>query len=186
MNNPNQLLLSAAQNLKAAVASSDAPAAVDLPALLFVESELKLVLAQIQKIKSGAANRTIECVFELVASGQLDPAALISRLSALTPKSSRSADIRPPNDQKLTAPYKTPARYRDDKGHVWSGRGPKPAWLRVALAAGASLSQFSVDSDASGTASFDASADSNGGCSVQQPVEIFKGFNAGVLDDEKS
>ena len=28
------------------------------------------------------------------------------------------------------------AKYKDDQGHVWGGRGPRPAWFKAALAAG--------------------------------------------------
>jgi DNA-binding protein H-NS len=37
-----------------------------------------------------------------------------------------------------------PVRYRDDKGHTWTGRGKQPVWLRDALAAGATLGDFLV------------------------------------------
>lgn len=36
------------------------------------------------------------------------------------------------------------AKYRDESGNVWGGRGPRPAWLRNALAAGKQLSDFAV------------------------------------------
>jgi DNA-binding protein H-NS len=35
-------------------------------------------------------------------------------------------------------------KYRDDKGNVWGGRGPRPRWLREALAAGRSLGDFAA------------------------------------------
>ena len=35
-------------------------------------------------------------------------------------------------------------RYRDDAGHAWSGRGPKPGWLKAALASGKSLEDLSA------------------------------------------
>ena len=35
-------------------------------------------------------------------------------------------------------------KFRDADGHVWSGRGPRPTWLKEALAAGADLAQFAV------------------------------------------
>jgi DNA-binding protein H-NS len=34
------------------------------------------------------------------------------------------------------------AKYSDDAGNTWSGRGPRPRWLREALASGQSLEQF--------------------------------------------
>ena len=36
------------------------------------------------------------------------------------------------------------AKYRNEAGNTWGGRGPRPAWLRDALAAGNQLSDFAV------------------------------------------
>jgi DNA-binding protein H-NS len=38
----------------------------------------------------------------------------------------------------------TAARYRDAAGNTWGGRGPRPQWLRDALAAGQRLEEFAV------------------------------------------
>ena len=35
-------------------------------------------------------------------------------------------------------------KYRDDAGNIWGGRGPRPTWLRTALAAGKSLEDFAI------------------------------------------
>jgi len=35
-------------------------------------------------------------------------------------------------------------RFRDETGNVWVGRGPRPKWLRDALAAGKRLEDFAV------------------------------------------
>ena len=35
-------------------------------------------------------------------------------------------------------------KYRDEAGNVWGGRGPRPRWLRDALAGGKSLGDFAV------------------------------------------
>lgn len=37
------------------------------------------------------------------------------------------------------------AKYADGKGGEWVGRGPRPRWLRDALAAGRSLKDFAVN-----------------------------------------
>ncbi|MGJ7542321.1 H-NS family nucleoid-associated regulatory protein [Variovorax sp. LT1R16] len=34
-------------------------------------------------------------------------------------------------------------RYTDEAGNTWTGRGPKPGWLKMAIAAGKELSDFS-------------------------------------------
>jgi DNA-binding protein H-NS len=36
------------------------------------------------------------------------------------------------------------AKYRDESGNVWGGRGPRPQWLRDALGAGRELKDFAV------------------------------------------
>lgn len=39
---------------------------------------------------------------------------------------------------------KAAAKFRDDKGNTWAGRGKRPVWLRDALAAGRKLEEFAV------------------------------------------
>jgi DNA-binding protein H-NS len=41
---------------------------------------------------------------------------------------------------------KSAASFSDGNGNVWSGRGPRPRWLRDALAAGRSIEEFRVGS----------------------------------------
>lgn len=41
---------------------------------------------------------------------------------------------------------KSTAGFSDGNGNVWSGRGPRPHWLRDALAAGRSIDEFRVGS----------------------------------------
>ncbi|HJV62764.1 MAG TPA: H-NS histone family protein [Albitalea sp.] len=36
------------------------------------------------------------------------------------------------------------AKYRDEAGNTWVGRGPRPRWLREALSAGKRLEDFAV------------------------------------------
>lgn len=36
------------------------------------------------------------------------------------------------------------AKFRDEAGNTWGGRGPRPVWLRTALANGKKLSDFAV------------------------------------------
>ena len=38
-------------------------------------------------------------------------------------------------------------RYKDTNGNAWSGFGPKPRWLREAVAAGASIESLTVTPD---------------------------------------
>jgi DNA-binding protein H-NS len=36
------------------------------------------------------------------------------------------------------------AKFRNEQGQTWGGRGPRPRWLREALASGKSLEDFAV------------------------------------------
>ena len=36
------------------------------------------------------------------------------------------------------------AKYRDEAGNTWGGRGPRPQWLRDALTAGKTLQDFAI------------------------------------------
>jgi DNA-binding protein H-NS len=40
--------------------------------------------------------------------------------------------------------YSAAVKFRDEAGNTWVGRGPRPQWLRAALAAGKSLQDFAV------------------------------------------
>lgn len=42
---------------------------------------------------------------------------------------------------------KASAQFSDDAGNKWSGRGPRPRWLRDALAAGRSIDEFRAGSN---------------------------------------
>jgi DNA-binding protein H-NS len=49
--------------------------------------------------------------------------------------------------KKVTAAketFKSVAKFRDDVGHTWSGRGPKPAWFTAAIESGKTVEQLTV------------------------------------------
>ncbi len=59
---------------------------------------------------------------------------------ALMPKSTPDTTV------KSTGKRTAKNVYRDDSGNSWSGFGPKPAWLKAALAAGKSLEDLASPS----------------------------------------
>ncbi len=46
--------------------------------------------------------------------------------------------------RRRSAAAATTPRYRDPDGNVWGGRGPRPKWLREAIASGRKLEEFAV------------------------------------------
>jgi len=51
---------------------------------------------------------------------------------------------KPGSKRQAKAKPSRAAKYRDEAGNTWVGRGPRPQWLREALAAGKSLQDFAV------------------------------------------
>jgi len=58
----------------------------------------------------------------------------------------RPARGRPATRKARKPGRKGPAvvKFKDSQGTPWGGRGPRPAWLRTALASGKQLSDFEV------------------------------------------
>lgn len=56
-----------------------------------------------------------------------------------TEKESANASIAPRTTGSRRKTRPSAVVYRDDLGHSWTGRGPKPRWLKEALASGKTL-----------------------------------------------
>ena len=59
-------------------------------------------------------------------------AAVLSQPSTLTAKSNAKTKVKPASV----------AKYLDAEGNSWGGRGPKPGWVKAALAAGKNLEEL--------------------------------------------
>ncbi|MDM0030434.1 H-NS family nucleoid-associated regulatory protein [Variovorax saccharolyticus] len=64
----------------------------------------------------------------------------VSAASATAPQAEGAAMAAKPARKFKRAPSKV--TYRDDAGHSWTGRGPRPGWLKAELDAGKSLQDF--------------------------------------------
>jgi DNA-binding protein H-NS len=72
-------------------------------------------------------------------------------------------------EKAWSASGKSGAKFSDGNGNAWSGRGPRPRWLRDALTAGRSLDEFRVGSRKK-SKSTSASAETNAGETVAPPA----------------
>jgi DNA-binding protein H-NS len=61
---------------------------------------------------------------------------------SLTPADIQPLSKKPSKPNGSTKPVA--AKYKDDQGNSWSGRGLKPKWLTAALANGKTLQDFAV------------------------------------------
>jgi DNA-binding protein H-NS len=97
------------------------------------------VMAQISKLQAEADGLR-----------KKEVAGVIARIrEAIDHYGLTSADLGfnvPRGVRRAVARGKAPvaAKYSDGQGNVWGGRGPRPAWLRDALAKGRTLEEFAV------------------------------------------
>lgn len=123
--------------------------------------ELKSELAKVDQLlyatwlqEREAARKRIA---ELAVEFQLNPATVLKDVEAALLKAEpASPALRPPRvdlplreqgaSQHVEIKYRNPAT-----GDHWKGRGPRPRWLREAVAAGAELDDFLVQGHGAGT-----------------------------------
>jgi DNA-binding protein H-NS len=63
---------------------------------------------------------------------------------AMEGKKATGEKSTPSKGKVASAPTARSAKFRDGEGNTWSGRGPRPQWLRDALAAGHALGKFAI------------------------------------------
>ena len=115
--------------------------------------QLQREIATLQKEADQARQREVADVIgrikEAIATYQLTASDLgfspRTTSKAATPPSTRSG-ARKSATQATKAKSKSarPAKYRDDAGNIWVGRGPRPAWLSAALKSGKKLEDFAI------------------------------------------
>lgn len=92
--------------------------------------ELEVKAKQVREAEIGPAIQTIKETMDLYG------------ITASDLGFKAAARARPSDTTTTKVVKKVEAKYRDDKGNVWSGRGLKPKWLTAALANGRSLDDF--------------------------------------------
>lgn len=120
-------------------------------------SELKCELAKIDQLLQATWLQERESarrrIAEMAVEFQLSPATVAKDIEAAQRRAPAAPPVlRPPN---IDLPLRTEgaAQHVETKfmnaatGEAWTGRGPRPQWLRAALAAGAVLEDFLLDSE---------------------------------------
>jgi len=112
--------------------------------------QLQREIASLQKEADQARQREIADVIgrikEAIATYQLT-ASDLGFSPRVSSKAARSPTVR--GSRKSIAQAKKsksarPAKYRDEAGNIWVGRGPRPAWLSAALKSGKKLEDFAI------------------------------------------
>jgi DNA-binding protein H-NS len=95
------------------------------------EARRKEVAGVVDRIKGAIAHYGLTAADLGLGDAPVAPASPVRKAAAVATK-------------KAAAPA---ARYSDGQGNSWSGRGPKPGWVKAALAAGRSLEELGGGSD---------------------------------------
>ncbi|MGJ7489337.1 H-NS family nucleoid-associated regulatory protein [Variovorax sp. ZT4R33] len=107
-----------------------------------IQRQIEALQRQAEKLKTKEVAGVIERIKVAIAHYGLTPEQLGFGTSQSTSRKAVKSDTRSVSKDAGTA------KYADGQGKEWSGRGPRPRWLRDALAAGKSLEDFATSSPA--------------------------------------
>lgn len=96
-----------------------------------IQKQIESLQRQAQAIRQSETNGVIDRIKVAIEHYGLAP----EQLFGTRPKVKSKTESSVPSTANG-------AKYADSKGNVWSGRGPRPHWLRDALASGAELATF--------------------------------------------
>lgn len=97
-------------------------------------SEIDALQREAEAVRQTEIQGVIERIKEAIAAYHLTAEDL-----GLAPARPQLHTSNAPRNKRSRAP-----KYSDGAGNVWSGRGPRPRWLKEALNKGARLEQFST------------------------------------------
>ena len=104
-----------------------------------VQQQIQALQKEAEALKAAERKGVIERMREAIAVYDITAADLGLAGGARQPKR-RSAKSSPKAAKQ--GAVSANAAYSDGKGNTWGGRGPRPRWLKEALAAGAKLEEF--------------------------------------------
>ncbi|MEO7853521.1 MAG: H-NS histone family protein [Rubrivivax sp.] len=104
-----------------------------------VMKQIDSLAREADKLKRKEADGVVARIKEAIAAYGLSATDL-----GLGGKRGPKPGTKRAGKKKMKKPGKPVVRFRDESGNSWIGRGPRPQWLRDALAAGKSVSDFAV------------------------------------------
>ena len=99
-----------------------------------------------EKLKQKEVDGVIKRIKEAISVYGLTAGDLGFRSSSGAGAKRRAANgtTKPKTRRAAKAKSARAVRFKDETGNTWGGRGPRPRWLRDALAAGKRLEDFAV------------------------------------------
>jgi DNA-binding protein H-NS len=100
-----------------------------------LQKQISVLAAQAESVRQGEVAEVIVKIKDAIHTYGLRVKDLFGKEAAAKPRSKSTSKT-------------TSIKYSNGTGGVWAGRGPRPAWLRQAIAAGKSLENFEVTAGA--------------------------------------
>lgn len=107
-----------------------------------VMQQIEALQAEAEKLRRQEVQGVIQRIREAIAAYGLTAADLGFGGRGRSVKAAAAPKARPARKGRKGRAAKV--KFRDEAGNTWGGRGPRPRWLREALAGGKSLSDFAV------------------------------------------
>jgi len=115
--------------------------------LVEVQKQIAELRAMEEELRRSEAQGVISRIREAIAVYGFTPADLFGK----------SANVSKGGKAKSVA---SGVKFADGTGNTWSGRGPRPQWLRDALATGRSIDEFAADGTSAPSSKANATATS--------------------------
>jgi DNA-binding protein H-NS len=112
-----------------------------------IVQEIQSLQQQAQEVRQREVQDVINRMKEAIQVYGLTANDLGFEIKPAPAKRGRKPGTKVARKNGAAAKTKKPKRaaaYADGKGNVWSGRGPRPRWLKEALASGRALEEFSA------------------------------------------
>jgi DNA-binding protein H-NS len=105
-----------------------------------LKQQIEALQAEAARIRSQEVEEVISGIKKAIQSYGLTAADL----GFLSGRPGRPGRAAARVDHQNNNSHSSEAKYRNAAGQTWGGRGPRPRWLRQALADGKSLADFTV------------------------------------------
>lgn len=116
-----------------------------------IQAEINRLKKEADKIRSAETKEVVSRIRKAIAHYGLTVQDLFGKASAAAGAAAKGAGKKRGAAAKkgkagrgAAAQAPAVARYKDENGNSWVGRGKRPQWLRNALAAGRTLEEFAV------------------------------------------
>lgn len=111
-----------------------------------IQKQIQALQKQAEKLKSSEVSGVVERIKTAIAHYSLTPEQLFGASNASARKTTAPSGTA--TGKSGRAKGASTAAYADGAGNTWGGRGPRPRWLRDAMAAGKSLEEFANSTSA--------------------------------------